>query len=483
MKRLLIIALAILFSVGTADVTAQSFLKKIEKAAKKEVKEQVDKRIKKKSKKKTNNNSEKQAQKEETQEEQTQEEQTQQQNNNKKYLPPGAIAPIVVDSEPTYATTGTSGGHAWVDLGLPSGTRWATCNVGATKTEQPGQYFAWGEISPKTSYTESNSKTRSKTMTDISGNKTYDAAAAKWGNGWRMPTKEELGELLHYSGWGYKQMGGRWGAELGSFFNKESIFLPATGYKEGSKLHESSGTGSYWMSTPYTDKCNNGATDYHFGGALGEMGTAERSYGFAIRPVIDNDDMVSTPSQGETNGHEWVDLGLPSGTKWATCNIGANSSENHGEFFAWGETTNILDKKSPKNNTRDKWMSGIGGSTKYDAATANWGEGWKMPTKKDFEELKEHCTWEWITLGRAKGCKVTSKINGNYIFLPATGYLPKNYSYSHPNGLYKLTRYWASTPSKDTYNINADAFNICQDWVGTTITDRKDGHPIRPVTK
>ncbi len=471
MKKILFIALALLLSVGHTDVVAQNFMKKLEQTAKKEVKKHLKKNTKKE---KSKNNSSKK---------QTQKKQDQQQSKKNRSIPPGAIAPTIVDSKSIYATAGTSGGHAWVDLGLPSGTRWATCNVGASKAEQPGQYFAWGEVATKTSYTESNSKTRSKTMTDISGNKSYDAARAKWGNGWRMPTKDELEELLHYCNWDYKQRGGRWGAELSSSINKETIFLPATGYKEGSKLIEASGTGLYWMSTPYTDKYNNGATEYHFGGALGEMGTSERSYGFAIRPVIDNDDLINTPSQGETNGHKWVDLGLPSGTKWATCNIGAKSSENHGEFFAWGEISNILDKNTPKNDTRNKKISSISGNTKYDAATANWGKGWEMPTKKDFEELKEYCTWEWITLGHAKGCKVTSKINGNYIFLPATGSIPKSYSYTYPNELNKSACYWTSTPSKDSHSINAEAFYICKEWVSTTTPDRRNGHPIRPVTK
>ena len=156
----------------------------------------------------------------------------------------------------------------------------------------------------------------------------------------------------------------------------------------------------YWTSTPHEDQWNNGAHMYQFGGALGELSIGDRSYGYAVRPVADSDAMISTPSQGETNGHAWVDLGLPSGRKWATCNLGAASSENHGEFFAWAQVTPILDEESPKNDVHGKWMSGIGGSTTYDAATAMWGEGWKMPTKADFQELLENCDWEWTTLGR-----------------------------------------------------------------------------------
>ncbi len=470
MKRYFIIALSLFIAVGATDVSAQSFFKKLEK----EVKTQVKKGIKKGSK----SSADKSAQ----QSSQNQQQSTKQQSS-KSSIPPGAIAPTIVDVAPNYTASGSTATHQWVDLGLPSGTRWAVCNVGASKAEQPGSHYAWGETATKSSYTQATSKNNAKEMTDISGNKTYDAATAKWGKGWRTPTKAEFDELLHYCGWGYEQKGGRWGALLGSSINDKSIFLPVTGYKEGTKLLDSSGNGMYWTSTPYTDNYNNGAHQYHFGGALGEMGVGERAEGYAIRAVIDNTDMVTTPSQGQINGHGYVDLGLPSGTKWATCNLGSDNSEYHGDFYAWGEITDILDKKSPKNKTRDKQMSGIGGSSKYDAATANWGEGWRMPTKKDFEELMENCTWEWTTMGRAKGCKITSKINGNYIFLPAGGSIPKNYSYSFPNNLGNFAVYWASTPSKDQYNINADAIRISQKWVGTTTTDRKDGYSIRPVSK
>ena len=228
----------------------------------------------------------------------------------------------------------------------------------------------------------------------------------------------------------------------------------------------------------------NGAHEYHFGAAMGEMGQGERSSGFGIRPVIDNDALITTPSQGETNGHGWVDLGLPSGTKWATCNVGAATSENHGDFFQWAETTPIYDKTSPKNKVSGKWMSGIGGSTKYDAATALWGEGWKMPTKKDFQELMENCTFEWTSLGRIKGCKVISKINGNYIFLPASGRISSPSADPYPNDLNGSASYWASTPSNDKHYYKADGFSINEKYVGpTSILDRNVGCPIRPVTK
>ena len=327
------------------------------------------------------------------------------------------------------------------------------------------------------SYTKENSKYNNKAVDDFSGDKTKDIATAKWGNGWRIPTKEEFDELVYYCNVKYVQKNGRYGAELTSIFNGKSIFLPVGGYKAGSKL-SSSQTDQYWTATPYKDQYNNGAHEYHFGAALGEMGVGERSEGYSIRAIATNKDMMSTPSQGELNDHAWVDLGLPSGTKWATCNIGAASSEHTGQYFRWAETKpmNIDDyfKEAVKTD--------IGGNKKYDAATALWGDGWQIPSEKDFEELMKYCTFEWTSLGRAKGCKVTSTINGNYIFLPSAGYLSRGSSDPYPSNLYRWTQYWTSNPS-----YQEDAKGFCgiygKDIFISTTLKQTDGHTIRPVIK
>ncbi len=488
MKKSIFISLSLLLSFGMVDVSAQNLLKRIGKAIEKEVVKEVDKKI---NQLKDGKNQQSESQNQTQQQPQTQP-QGQSQTQNQAQTQPEQpnveqnkrMAPTIVEAEPNNApTTGKINDHEWVDLGLPSGTLWATCNVGATQASQPGAHYAWGEVATKSSYSAENCKSYKKELRDFSGNNANDVATAKWGNGWRMPTKTDFDELLHYCDWDYVEKDGRWGSEITSTINKKSIFLPATGYKEDTKLQDDSGNGLYWTSTPHVDEWNSGAYMYQFGGALGEVSVGDRTYGFAIRPVADNNTMINTPSQGETNGHKWVDLGLPSGTKWATCNLGAATSEHHGEFYAWAEITPILDKTSPKNAVRGKWMSGIGGSATYDAATAIWGEGWKMPTKANFQELMENCTWEWTTLGRITGCKVTSKINGNYIFLPAAGTMDPNSLYLFPNNLNQSAYYWASTPSKDEHSINADAFLAIKTFLGTTVQDRRQGFAIRPVTK
>ena len=149
---------------------------------------------------------------------------------------------------------------------------------------------------------------------------------------------------------------------------------------------------------------------------------------------------VSYKPSGTEEGKGYVDLGLPSGIKWATCNVGANSPEEYGDYFAWGETS---PKTTYYNWSNYKYCNGDEYSmTKYcrsseygtvdnkttlelsdDAAHVNWGGKWRMPTKAEYDELRStyYCTWTWTTQNGVNGYRVTSKINGNSIFLPAAG--------------------------------------------------------------
>lgn len=166
----------------------------------------------------------------------------------------------------------------------------------------------------------------------------------------------------------------------------------------------------------------------------------------------------------EDNGdHEAVDLGLS--VKWATMNIGAKSPEDYGDYFAWGETK----PKTSYEWSTYKWLNYLCSTlTKYcidsshgavvdnkttldpedDAAHVNWGGGWRMPTRVELGELDNNCTWTWTTLNGVNGYKVTSKTNGNSIFLPAAGY--RDYSYLNNAGTYG--EYWSS--SLDTCSLN-----------------------------
>ena len=123
------------------------------------------------------------------------------------------------------------------------------------------------------------------------------------------------------------------------------------------------------------------------------------------------------------NGHEYVDLGLPSGLKWATCNVGASKPEEYGNHYAWGETE-VKEKYTSRNcKIKRKEIKDIGGNSQYDVARKEWGSTWRMLTVAEFDELcdKNNCTWTWTTQNGIKGYKVTGKKNGNSIFLPAAG--------------------------------------------------------------
>ena len=132
----------------------------------------------------------------------------------------------------------------------------------------------------------------------------------------------------------------------------------------------------------------------------------------------------TTPDPGN---HAWVDLGLPSGTLWATYNVVANSPEEYGDYFAWGETTTkstynwdtYFDSDRSKYNNNDGLTELL---PEDDAATKNWGSPWHMPTFEQMEELYSNCTRKWTTQNGVNGIKITSKSNGNTIFLPAAGY-------------------------------------------------------------
>ena len=180
------------------------------------------------------------------------------------------------------------------------------------------------------------------------------------------------------------------------------------------------------------------------------------------------------------NGHEYVDLGLPSGLNWATCNVGANKPEDYGDYFAWGEV-NTKSEYTEKNYKFGFLMTGflnlitIGGIKKYDAARYNWGGKWRMPTEAELQELCDKCTWTWMSQNGVEGYKVTGP-NGNSIFLPAAGYR-RGSSLYHAGG---RGGYWSSTPREgDSYYAYILGFISDYHYMGGNF--RNDGRSVRPV--
>ena len=180
---------------------------------------------------------------------------------------------------------------------------------------------------------------------------------------------------------------------------------------------------------------------------------------------------VSEPD-GFVNDHGYVDLGLS--VKWATCNVGASSPSDYGDYYAWGETSTYSTSTS---KTYGKSMGNIGGNSSYDVACAKWGGSWRLPTKAEFQELIDMCTWTWTTQGGHNGYKVTGK-NGKSIFLPAAGY---SYGTS-PDDVGEEGSYWSSTPYESfnyrAYLLYFDSSRHLVDW-----DYRFDGRSVRPVVE
>lgn len=199
-------------------------------------------------------------------------------------------------------------------------------------------------------------------------------------------------------------------------------------------------------------------------------------------------------TSGTLNGHEWIDLDLPSGILWATCNIGAEVPENYGDFFAWAET----ESKDNYDWSNYRYCKGSGNSlTKYcckseldnfgsidsltfllpedDAATINWGDGWRTPTKEDFEELCNSTTVTWTTKNGVNGVLFTAS-NGNNLFLPAAGCRHENDLKDEKQG-----HYWSSSLfTIASYGVYFLSFNSDDCDVRRII--RCDGCSLRPVT-
>ena len=210
---------------------------------------------------------------------------------------------------------------------------------------------------------------------------------------------------------------------------------------------------------------------------------------FYLNPYTAIFDYIVT---GTENGHEYVDLGLPSGLKWATCNVGATIPQDFGKHYAWGETT--------PNGSYDwetyKWCNGDS-QIKYctnrdygtvdnktildpedDAAHVNWGGAWRMPTAAEWTELHDNCTWIYLYDEYDITKNVFYRVigpNGNIIVLPCAG-LRIHFSWNNIDGGY----YWSSSLNTD-YPSYAWGVYFSSDDVRRNDDSRCYGYSVRPV--
>ena len=338
----------------------------------------------------------------------------------------------------------------YVDLGLPSGNLWAKCNLGASAPEAYGDYYAWGEVEPKQEYTNSNHKWYKEGAPSLGFTKYNnedgklslededDAVIQKLGNGWRTPTLADFRELTNqkYTTIEKTTLNGVAGYQITSKKNKKSIFIPFAGFKNDKpQTREISSDETVAVCMTNQRRIDNQVFNcwtFAFEQDRIRRYGKRRYDGISIRPV---------KGPGVPVPNDCVDLGLASGLLWAKCNIGTTDPTELGNYYAWGETS--TKKEYYSDNYKHFKIDGGIKVLKYnekdgkevleledDAARANIGVGYRIPTQKDWEELLEDCKWEAVTTtlpeivdpSQTKAIarwKVTGP-NGNSIVLPTT---------------------------------------------------------------
>ena len=244
-----------------------------------------------------------------------------------------------------------------------------------------------------------------------------------------------------------------------------AVFLPTAGLHRDSYVLTVQYGGNYWCAT----ENNNGNACYLcFSPDVAKMHDYNRNNGLSVRLVKDTIANSANQPIDPYNGHEYVDLGLPSGLKWATCNVGANAPEEYGDYFAWGE----VESKNYYDWDSYKWCNGsYDALTKYctdnfygtvdnktvldkedDPAAVKWGGAWRTPTKAEQDELRQQCTWTKTTLNGVSGYNIVGP-NSNSIFLPAAGYASDSYNSQGTSAYYWSSSICLDNPSQ-VYVLN-----------------------------
>lgn len=425
-----------------------------------------------------------------------------------------AVAYIAEGSERTYSTdtlrfrTPTDNPLAdypmpeAVDLGLS--VKWASWNVGAKSVYDYGLYICWGDTADAKRWYPNIGEYRYPETGDITGTQ-HDITHLKWGDGWQMPTVEQLEELRTQCTWVGKIIGGVTGWVVTSNANGNSIFLPEAGYYSALQNQERLlGTDTWYWTGQQGNAIDHAIAVNIIPSLACRTQNWSKTLGAPVRAVyIGNDTPSPTPTpiptpeptdtiSGEQvplspSAGQAVDLGLS--VKWANCNLGATSPRETGGYYAWGETATkedfslatyqyyVAEKDSMYTPEGLKQIAG----TKYDAARMTWGGAWRLPSRDEVDELCASCTWTWDS--NTGGYTVTGP-NGNSIFLPVTGYKNGTETFNEfTSGIY-----WSGT-NYDREERHRDIYSYkLQFSEGTvpeySVADAKElGHVIRPVTE
>ena len=354
------------------------------------------------------------------------------------------------------ATSRTYNGYDWVDLGLPSSTLWARYNVGSTSNYNIGNYYYFG--AGASAYPSGNTHTPDDSDFTNPISASHDTATQVMGGLWKMPTTAQIEELVSYTNRTLEYINSVFTVKLTSKINGEYIYVPTSGYYDQSGTLRPSDSLNYsffWasdMTGAYGLNAFMSVSSSYSGYAIGTTQqlncSSYSNFGNAlpVRGVLPGEIM---------NPLEYVDLDLPSEKLWATKNVGADTPIDYGQYFQWGDTQGYTADQvgSGEGQKYFGWADykyGNGASdpysvemTKYnstdgktvldlsdDAARANMGGDWRMPTVDEFQELINNTNSTWATIGGISGRKFTSKINSSkYIFIPTAG----NCSYGNRN--------------------------------------------------
>ena len=305
----------------------------------------------------------------------------------------------------------------WIDLGLPSGTKWRCCNEGASTPEGYGGYYEYGQV----------------------------ASAPSW---------DQITELLDHTTYVWTTQNGVNGGKF-TGRNGGTIFLPAAGFRWFGEFLDVGSLGRYWSSTYYVEDC---AYVLGFGSDDAYWSDLYSSRGLSVRPVrsliakydlngdgkvnvADVTELVTHSNDGykscpDNNHPHWIDLGLPSGTKWRCCNEGASTPEGYGGYYEYGQV----------------------------ASAPSWDQ---------ITELLDHTTYVWTTQNGVNGGKFTGS-NGGTIFLPAAGCRWDGWFDSVGSYGY----YWSSTSYDEGYACELDFGSSDALW---GYDGRNYEHSVRPV--